>query len=374
MNIVLRILVILTLIVNGVALWFATALYGKRELLIDRDTAYYKIMPQIARTLEADEPQHENTAASHEARDISDVTAANADITPDKSDFWESYKEEYEDISRKNYSIDDRQSDLNEVYVTRPDENGNPQVVLDGKGDKVTEGSPQDNLLQEILGKAKAQRARLNNVRGELAKVRRELEDAIQELNAVKRQGRESLKTIDEKNEEIAGLESKVAALEGEIESLKQNIQSLEDDKAALQADLDKKTEELETAQAEIAKLKETIEKFAKLGGTKATDGLAAVANIPAGVKGKVVRVDNDYNFCVVELTDEALAELIGEDQDRPLPEAEFYIRRPGNTTSPIGKVRLRSLTKSVKAVVCDILVGWKQEDVKKGDEVFYLD
>lgn len=370
MNIVLRILVILTLVLNGVALWFATALYGKRNLLIDRNEAFRDFTAQIAKTFEAEEPVHENTAANHEARDISDVSLAAADITPDKSDFWESYKEELEKIDGKRYSIDNRRGDLDEVYVLNAE--GKPE--RDSRGDPVMEGAPMDVLLKEIQEKALAQYKRLNTVRGELTKVRTELESAITELNAVKKQGRESLKTIAEKEEQIAGLEADKARLEGEVTNLKGEISSLEEQKASLQADLDKVNEELETAKAEIQKLKETLEKIALTGKGANADGTSAVANVTAGVKGTVVRVDNEYNFCLVTLTDEAFVELVGENGDRPLPEIEYLVRHPGKDDGIVGKIRLRALTKDTKTIVCDILVGWKQGAFAKGDEVFYLD
>lgn len=105
MNIVLRILVILTLVLNRVALWFSLALYGKRELLIDRNDSFREFVVRIAKTFEAAEPEVVNVASEHEARDISAVTLANADITPDRSDFWESYKQAYEKIDNKSYAV-----------------------------------------------------------------------------------------------------------------------------------------------------------------------------------------------------------------------------------------------------------------------------
>lgn len=370
MNIVLRILVILTLVLNGVALWFATALYGKRNLLIDRNEAFRNFTTQIAKTFEAEEPVHENTAANHEARDISDVTLAAADITPDKSDFWESYKEELEKIDGKRYSIDARANDLDEVYVLNAE--GKPEPAR--TGGYLTDGAPMDLLLKEIQEKALAQYKRLNTVRGELSKVRTELEDTIKELNAVKKQGRESLKTIAEKEEKIEALEADKARLEGEVQNLKGEISSLEDQKKTLQADLDKANEELETAKAEIEKLKKTIETHILTGKGADGNGAVAVANVTAGIKGKVVRVDNEYNFCLVTLTDEAFVELVGENGERPLPELEYLVRHPGKDDGIVGKIRLRTLTKDTKTIVCDILVGWKQGEFTKGDEVFYLD
>lgn len=369
MNIVLRILVILTLILNGVAVWFATEMYGKRNLVIDRNVGFRDFTIQIAKTFEAEEPAIENTAANHTARDISPVTLANADITPDRSDYWETYKEGYEKVDIPSYQIANT-SDLDEVYIL--DAEGKPQKDFQGK--PVTEGAPLDNALKEVLKKAMEQRSRMNKIRAQLTNIREEYEDAVVELNDVKKQGRESLKTIAAKEEQIGILESDKAKLEGEVTELKDQVQTLEDEKVAIQGDLDKATEELETSRAEVEKLKATLDKIAQ-SGTRGVNANAVAANVTAGVKGSIVRADNDYNFCIIKLAEGAMEELIGVDGEKELPEIDFYVRRAGAAEDQvIGKVRLRTITKDAGVIICDILVDWKQGDIKRGDEVFYLD
>ena len=369
MNIVLRILVILTLILNGVALWFAMSLHDKRNLLIDRNIQFRDFTIQVAKTFEADEPVIENTAANHTARDISPVTLASADITPDSSDYWESYKEGYEKIDNKSYQIDNP-DDLDEVYVL--DAEGKPEK--DFQGNPVKDGAPMDKALDEVLKKAMAQRARMNNIRAQLTNIREEYEDTITELNDVKKQGRESLKTIAAKEEQISALEGEKAQLEGEVSELKGQVQTLEDEKVALQEDLDKYTEENETLKGEVEKLKATIEKIVQ-SGTSGVNANVAAANVVAGVKGKVVRVDNNYNYCIVKLEEAAMAELIGEEGEKELPEIDYYVRHAGAAEDAVvGKIRLRTLTKDAGVIICDILVDWKQGDILKGDEIFYLD
>lgn len=373
MNTLLRILVIITLLLNGVALWFANALYGKRELLIDRNIVLEDFIVTVAKTFEAEDAPHENTAGNHEARDISAVTLATADITPDRSDFWETYNEELEKMDNKSYSIDGRRYDLQEIYVL--DSEGKP--VMDRTGKPTKEGAPMDVLLKEVQQKALDQRARINKVRGELTKVRTELEDTIAELNTVKKEGRESLKTIAARDETIAGLESDKARLEEEKTALEEEKTILEDEKSSLQADLDKTQEDLDTVIAERDQLKATIEKIIQTGGAQkgGSASSAAVANVAAGVKGTIARVDNEYNFCIVKVSDETINELLGENRDRELPAVELLVRRAGDANGTVlGKVRIRTITAEANALLCDILSDWKQEDLKVGDEVFYLD
>lgn len=367
MNIVLRILVILTLAVNAIAFVLAKANYEKRNLLIDRNIQFRNFTEQIAKTFEAEEPVIENTAANHTARDISPVTLASADITPDTSDYWESYKEGYEKIDNKSYQIANP-SDLDEIYIL--DAEGKPEK--DFQGNPVKDGAPMAKALAEVLKKAMDQRARLNNVRAQLTNIREEYEETITDLNDVKKQGRESLKTIAAKEEQISALESQKSELEGQITELKDQVQTLENDKVAIQEDLDKYTEENETLKGEVEKLKTTLERIAQGGGNANNTATASVANIVAGDKGKVVRVDNNYNYCIVKLDETAMVELIGEDGSNKLPEIDYLVRRDGSQEM-LGKIRLRTVTKDAGVVVCEILVDWKQGEIKKDDIIFYL-
>lgn len=371
MNILLRILVILTLLLNGVSLWFAKETYAKRNLLIDYKDASKDFFERIAKQFEKDEPE-EVSAADREARDISPVSLANADITPDRSDFWETYKMGLEKIDAKNTYAIPSPDDLDAIYNIDPETN---KPKLDSRGNPDKEGAPMAVALEEIMVKAQAQRKRLNDTRTQLTKLREEYEEAVADLNAVKKQGREDKKTIQAREETIAQLEADKSRLEGEIADLKSQIETLEQEKQALQADLDKANEEMETLRAENEKYKEIIEKITREGTRGPGSGATAVVgNILAGVKGTIVRVDNDYNFCLVKLTEEAFIELVGEDGGRELPEVEYLIRRPGNNTTTLGKVRLRTITKELHTIYCDILADWKQDDIRKGDEIFYLD
>ncbi len=371
MNIVLRCLVIVTLILNGVALWFATSLHAKRELLIDRNVVLEDFIVKIAKTFEKEDLPHENTAANHEERDVSPVSLETADITPDKGDFWEDYKEEMETIPEESYSIDARKDDLQEIYLL----NADGTARLDRTGKPTKAGAPMAKLLEEVNQKAMDQRRRINNVRSELKKVRVELEDTIAELNSTKKSARESLKTIAQKDEQIGTLESEKARIEEEKSALESEKSALEDEKASLQADLEASEEKLQIANDQVTQLKATIEKIVQQGGGQKSDAAVASANLTAGVKGSVVRADNDYNFCIVKVDDQTMKELVGEDGERELPEIELLVRHKGAANAQvIAKIRVRTITRENNALICDILEDWKQDTIKTGDEVFYLD
>lgn len=369
MNIVFRILVVLTLVVNGIALWFAKELDAKRSLLLDGNEALRNFVGEVARTFETEEPAEDT--ATYEERDISEVSLSTADITPDKGDFWSQYKPAYEDIPTTSMKIDT--SLLKEVYNL--DAEGKP--LLDGRGMPSMEGAPMETTLADVLKSAKDQKNRLNKTRELLPLLRKELEDVIAEVNRVKADARQSLKTIAERDATITTLEGEKAELQDEVASKTSEIESLTSEKEAMQADLDQAVEDLETAQAEIKKLNDVIKDHIQSGGGAET--AATGFNITGGVKGEVVRANNDYNYCIIKLTDEAYAELVGEDGSRVLPKVEFYVKSKGVDIENGYKatIRLQTIIKDMKAVYCEIpeegKLSGQDKQLKEGDEVFYL-
>lgn len=379
MNILLRILVILTLVLNGVAFWFTYALYGKRELLIDRNDRFETFTIEIAKTLEASQPEQteedkaalaempvidmESTDAEHAGKALSDLEVRS---------YWTEgdYRIEYESTPEF-YQGPDPQ-DLKEVYVLDAEK----KAKLNARGEAVKEGSKMDVALNEIVSKSEAQRDYYTKVRGQLTALREEYEALVPQIHTLKEESRQRAQTIIDRDNTISGLEADKANLEGQVADRDQQIASLEEEKSVLQGDLDAVTEERDTLADEVENLKKTIAMIAQsgLGANANANDVAAIANVTAGVKGTIVRADNLYNSAIVKLTPEALTELIGEAGDRPLPEIDFYVRRPGKADAIVGKIKVRTLVKDQSAIVCDIPADWKQEPIQKGDEVFYLD
>ncbi len=367
MNIVFRLLVALTLVINGIALWFAKELDAKRTLLLDGNEALRNFVGEIARTFETEEPAEDT--ASYEERDVTEVSLATADITPDKGDFWSQYKPAYEEIPTTSMKVDTEL--LKEVYVL--DAEGKP--LLDGRGNPLMDGAPLSVKLADVLKAAKDQKNRLNKTREFLPLLRKELEDVIAEINRVKVDARQSLKTIAERDATISTLEGEKAALQDEVAAKEGEIESLNAEKEAMQADLDKAVEDLDTAKAEIEKLRRVIKESIQSGSNGEAGTVATGVNVVAGVKGKVVAVNNKYNYCIIQLTDEAYTEIFGEEGNRVLPKLEFYVKSEGVDIDNGYKaiIRLQTLVKLPKAVYCEIPVEGKLKDVAVGDEVFYL-
>ena len=178
MNILLRILVILTLVLNGVAFWFTYALYDKRELLQSRNNRYRDFTVEIAKTLEDSQPEQteedraalaempvidmENTDAEHAGKALTDLEVRS---------FWTEgeggYHIEYENSPEKFYEVPNVK-DLDEVYVLDAEK----KAKLDSLGRPITANSPMDQALNEIVAKSEAQRDYYTKVRGQLTALR----------------------------------------------------------------------------------------------------------------------------------------------------------------------------------------------------------
>ena len=69
------------------------------------------------------------------------------------------------------------------------------------------------------------------------------------------------------------------------------------------------------------------------------------------------------------------VAELIGEQRDRPMPPIELMVRRPGFKSATgefITRIKCRQVLRQNNLVVADILIDWQQSPVEVNDVVFY--
>ncbi len=381
MNILLRILVILTLVLNGVAFWFTYALYGKRELLKDRNDRFESFTIEIAKTLEGAQPEQteddkaalaempvidmESTDAEHAGKALTDLEVRS---------FWTEgeggYHIEYE--STPEFYKGPEPKDLEEVYVLDAEK----KAKLDSRGKAITTGSKMDVALNEIVAKSEAQRDYYTKVRGQLTALREEYEALVPQIHTLKEESRQRAQTIIDRDNTISGLEADKANLEGQVADRDQQIASLEEEKSVLQGDLDAVTEERDTLADEVENLKKTLAMSAQSGqrANPNPDGVASVAHVTARVNGTLARGANHHHLPIRPLTPAALNDLLCAAGDRPLPEIDFLVSRPGKKDAIVGKIKVRTLVKDQSPITCDIPADWKQDAIQQGDEVFYLD
>ena len=382
MGTVLRVLVIIILILSGAALFLAVQLYGKRELLIGRTHMFEEQFRKIAKTIEAAEPP-DAVQPNYVAKDISEVSSKELD-NPERSPFWNSYQYKLEtpNLASMNLDSDKMQLQLRHYYQTAPGPNGKDIRVKDpvNQGEYSTKGpGTMQELLDQVLDRATKQNATLNKTRVELQKIREELGNTIEEFNKLKQNGRADKKTIDEKNKEIDRLNENIRTLERKVSGLEEDKKNLTAEVAEAKAEIDKDKGVIDDLNKKVIEQAATIKKLT--GGPKpgvpASDPttLAGAFQGQPGDKGKIVAVDEKLKFVVVELNDASMTELIGEQRDRPMPQVEMMVRRPGFKSASgefITRIKFRQVQRQKNLVVADILIDWQQSPVETNDVVFF--
>ena len=371
----LRVLVIFLFILSGAALTLGILLFEKRELLKGRTQ---KLEIQLRALSEAfiEDKQANSEENTFVAKDIDECTSTPND-NPGKSTFWDTYKVQFEkqDLDKMQVSDQSRLCQLATYYLRDKVETylltGTFKVKKDMYGKAITEGpGTMQELLNEVLDKASTQYARLNGTRQQLTELREELIKTIEELNQRKRTLREKLALIVELRKEIAQLKA-------EIERLKQKIAELEEEKRALEekvAEQERKITELEEQKIElkatIEELKKEITRLREIGEKPVEEPGKVSVRLEPGPKGKVASINTQWNFVIMELSDECLAELNKFKGAWP-PPAELMIKR-ADKDQFVTKVRLIQVKRSRKLAIGDILTDWQQEPVKPGDVVFF--
>ena len=130
----------------------------------------------------------------------------------------------------------------------------------------------------------------------------------------------------------------------------------------------------------DLAKAKETVERLTNMLKTQTAAPRAAGGGVAAGGgqltnsnKGTISRVNNKELYVIVKFDDAALDELIGPERNGALPPHEMLVVREdaqAKQKKVIAKIRLRQWTPKTNLVVADILLDWKQEDIKENDVV----
>ena len=378
MNKALHGLVYVILILAVVALVFELNLYKKRELLGDRNRAFEDYVVRIAKTIEVEDAP-KSTTPPEILKDVQTVEAR-AIETPDTENLLDDYKSELEEAQRTTFNWDNDKDrlQLRSYSLLGPDGKPEPDVTNYNKP-KTTGRGTMDELLARLFERATRQQANLNSTRAELVNMRNKLDATVTELNKLKQEDRADKVTIEEQKAKIAqleedkaNLEEQVAKLNAQIEELNGDIASLKDEVQRAKDDTEAVKEELEKEKKKSESLKKMIIQQRQVASSANVGGTTSAANLTLGEKGKIVAVNNDLMFAVVEFTDQAMKELLGPERANPLPMSELNIKHKGAKDGElIGRLRLRLAIEGKNYVIADILGDWKQEDVQKGDVVF---
>jgi len=374
---VLRVLVIIILILSAVSLFFAIKLFEKRELLTKRNSVLEEQFIKVAKTIEAaDAPDADAPGVMKDISEVSDRELAN----PEKQAMLDAYpiKLEQQNLPTLDFGNTEKRLQLRSFFAV--DAEGN--YVLDPVDNKPATKGPgtMQELMDQLFERAKAQQASLNKTRAELTKMREQFTGSVDDINKLKTDGRAA-------KVELTGEKEKVAALTTEKEELETRVTKLNAEKKELSAELaDAKNsietlnEEKVTITEELAKSREQIkllEERLKGGGNRpAGDTQLAAGTAPtAGDKGKIIEANDELKFAIIELSDDAIAELLGPERENALPQLEMNVRRTGRQSAAgefVTRIKLRQAVRGKNFVVADILNDWQQAPVEKGDVVFF--
>lgn len=378
MNKALHALVYVILAVSVAALYFEYNLYGKKELLKDRNRQLEDCLVTLSKTIEKADPAKPVTVP--EARkDVSQIEAKAVE-SPETENLLEDYPAQLEEqnLEKLNWGDKERVQSRN-LYKLDGEGNKIPDAANPGDFVKKGPGTAQE-LLDKIVDRAKAQQTALNNTRAELANVRGKLEKLVSDFNKLPPEMRQDKITIEEKKKQIEELEAKKAELEDNIGKLKTQIEDLNTEIKSVKEELQASKDETEQVREELAKEKKKTDHLQKIiremnarlqGGQGQT---SAGTNVTAGNKGKIVDINTTLMFAVVEFTDDAMKELIGPERNGVLPQIEMGIRRKGFNGPAgefVGRVRLRQCVAGKNFVIADVLGDWQQAVAQKGDDVF---
>ncbi len=378
MNKALHALVYVTLVVAAAALFFEIQLDGKRELLKDRNRQLEDYIVKISNTIEKSDAA--KPASLPEARkDVSAVEAKLVD-SPETENVLEDYPVQLEEANLDTLKWDDKERiQLRQLYKLDGEGNKIPDAANPGDFVKKGAGTAQE-LLDQLFERAKAQQAKLNTTRAELANARTKLEALVNDYNKLKPEGRQDKVTIEEKKAQIEELEQAKAAVEEQLTKTKSQIDDLNAEIKSLKDERDSAKDETEAVKEDLAKTQKLVDQLKKLLQNQparqqtVASGTVNVAPLTVGNKGKIVEVNSKLMFAVVEFDEDAMKELLGPERQNALPQLEMGIRRTGfqgPAGEYVGRLRLRQSVAGKNFVIADLLGDWLQTEVKKGDVIF---
>jgi len=374
----LRVFVIFLLLLSIASLVLGILLFQKRELIKGRTQMLEEYLIKLGKVIESEQIEEMTPDTADVERDVSPVTSEVLE-TPDLNAFWENYAyqlevQEVDGSPIPTLDLNKKRDELMTYYLydeiegkkVRDPRTGYPMTTGDGT---------MHDLLEDVLAKAENQYNLLNDTRQQLRELREELIATINDLNANKNLAREKMARIVELLSQISQLEQRISDLQGQIAMLEEQIRELKDEIRQKESDIELLEEEKATMQVAIKRLEKTIEDLKKLRERSTTDLREVIQDyvpVDPGEKGRVVQVNPDWNFVILELSDTFIREITGDDKSGALPQVDLMVKRGDGSGTFVTKVRLVQIKRHKNLGVADILKQWQQKPVQKGDVVFY--
>jgi hypothetical protein len=195
----------------------------------------------------------------------------------------------------------------------------------------------QNDTLKDTLQDLAVTREELGQARDELARARAELDDALAEADRVRTELASKTAEVGRQQVRIDGLEQEKIDIQLQMDDVNNRLILVEDELRDTQDKLFTLEQENSDLMAQLG-----------IGQTKA---------LPRGLTGRVIVVNKDWNFVVIDLgTDQGL-----------VSDAEMLIHRDERL---IGKVTITGISRAM--AIAELKPDWLQDEVKEGDFVVY--
>jgi uncharacterized phage infection (PIP) family protein YhgE len=229
------------------------------------------------------------------------------------------------------------------------------------------------NLLNEMTDKAKEQLNRLNQTRQQLRVLREELITTIEELNKRKPALRQALNEIVQLKDKITKLEETIVEKDKKIKDLEAEKTALQDKIAELEQKITKLEDTIKEKDDDIFLLKKRIKELIDATkGAPQPGGIVVGLKVEPGDKGKIISVNKEWNFVVLQVSDQFLQEITNPQDGSFARGVNLMVKRSDGKDTFVTKVSVMQIKRAEKLAIANILSDWQQLPVQKGDIVFY--
>lgn len=203
--------------------------------------------------------------------------------------------------------------------------------------------------LNRLAAAAENQFNELTLTKEDLSRSKTELTTAKDELTAAKGE-------LTRSQEQVQQLNTALTAKSAEIATKEEAIATLEREKAGQQTQIDELNNKIATMEDEKQDLNDKVVTLEQtIVELEALQGESVGRPLPRGISGKVMLVNTDWNFVVVN---------IGS-KNGLVPAAEMLVHRGDKL---IGKIQISGVAKDM--AIADISSDWSVSQIREGDFV----
>lgn len=186
---------------------------------------------------------------------------------------------------------------------------------------------------------------------------KQELEVTTQELESTKAELQRTQNELESAKSEIVQLHETIRAKDAELDEKKSQIATLEEEKSALEIQVDDLNAQIASMQDQIATLEEEKAMLEAQLAKCDAEVNAGNTNMKLGTKGKLVYVNPEWNFGVIDI---GVA-------DGSQAGGEMMVRRGDEL---LGRIRISAVKDSISIV--EILPEYQEQAIKEGDDVLF--